>query len=255
VKVVLVSRYPRVDVPAWKRELADGLLAEGFDLALLYSRSSIADQAAAGLREFGFDSVRKAVRLRGDAEAGPPQQTLASWAEERGVPISTARRLGDGDCLAALRSMSPDLLVLAGSDLVPAAMLEIPRLGTINPHYGLLPGYRGMNVTEWSIWHGDPVGVTVHMVDPGVDTGAIVVQEEIAIEPGDTLETLRAKHQELATRLLLEAARQIASGTAQPIAQRPEDGRQYYRMHPLLRAAVERKLESVSAASASPSAT
>ena len=244
MRVALVSRYPRVDVPGWKRALAQGLLDSGFDLSVVYSRSSLRDQLEAGIREFGPGSVvRKALSLRGGGgDDGEPARSLASWAEERGLPVLRFGRLGDADCLAALRAASVDLLVLAGSDLVPASVLEIPRRGTINAHYGLLPRYRGMNVTEWSIWHDDPIGVTVHVVDPGVDTGDILASEEIAAEPGDTLDALRAKHQEAAARLLLEAARAIAAGSEERRPQRPEEGRQYYRMHPHLRAAVERKL-------------
>jgi folate-dependent phosphoribosylglycinamide formyltransferase PurN len=267
VRVALVSRYPRADVPAWKRTLAQGLLESGFELSVVYSRSSLADQLLAGVREFGPRSVvGKALSIRrgnGGATGEPSAQTLAAWAEERGLPVLRCARLGDADCVAALTEARPDLLVLAGSDLVPANVLAIPARGTINAHYGLLPRYRGMNVTEWSIYHDDPIGVTVHMVDPGVDTGDIVVQEEIAAEPGDTLETLRGKHQELAAMLLLEAARRISDGSAAPRPQQPEDGRQFYRMHPAVRAVVEGKLAagsyrpsaSVAAASASPSAT
>ena len=81
-----------------------------------------------------------------------------------------------GHRLARLREIAPDAILLAGADIVPPAVLEIPKLGTINGHYGLLPRYRGMNVTEWSIYHDDPVGVSVHLVDSGIDTGPIVAR-------------------------------------------------------------------------------
>jgi methionyl-tRNA formyltransferase len=161
-------------------------------------------------------------------------------------------------------------VVLVGADLVPPPVLAVPRLGTINAHYGLLPAYRGMNVTEWSVLRGDPVGVTVHLVDPGVDTGDILLREEIALEPGETFATLRRKHQDVAARLLVQAALELRDGTARPLPQVPEQGRQYYRMHPSLRRAAEAQLadqasatagarspspRSAAAASTSPSAT
>ena len=135
-------------------------------------------------------------------------------------------------------------MVLVGADLVPASMLAVPPLGTINPHYGLLPAYRGMNVTEWSVYRGDPVGVTIHLVDPGVDTGPILLREEIALDPGETLVSLRRRHQELAARLLVEAAVQLRDGTARPREQAIEEGRQYYRMHPSLRRVAEARLRA-----------
>jgi methionyl-tRNA formyltransferase len=104
-----------------------------------------------------------------------------------------------------------------------------------------------MNVTEWSVFHGDPVGVTVHLVDAGIDTGDILLKEEIPVEPGDTFERLRTKHQEVATRLLVDAAIGLRDGTAHRTPQRAEDGRQYYRMHPLLRGVAEARLAQAAA--------
>jgi hypothetical protein len=269
VRAVLVSRYPRVDTPEWKRRVAAGLLDAGFDVAILYSRATLIDQARAGLREEGFGIVRRYLDLRGSAGAGEPvAQSLAEWALERSLPVERVRSLTDPEPLRRLR---PDLVVLVGADLVPASMLEIPPLGTINPHYGLLPAYRGMNVTEWSVYHGDPVGVTIHLVDAGVDTGPILLREEIALEPGETLASLRRRHQQLAARLLVEAAIALRDGTAHPQPQAVDEGRQYYRMHPSLRRVTETRLRaqappseagarsgsppSAAAASTSPSAT
>jgi methionyl-tRNA formyltransferase len=243
MKAVIVTRYPRVDTPSWKRRLAEGLQGAGFDVAALYSRSHTIDQARAGLKENGLQVLKRYASLRGgsdDSAEGPT--TLASWLEHRGARVIYARRLDEPDALEGLRALDPDLLILAGADIVPAAVLEVPQLGTINPHYGLLPGYRGMNVTEWSVFHGDPIGVTVHLVDTGIDTGDILMQEEIPLEPGDTFERLRTRHQDVATRLLVEAAVELRDGTARRVPQRAGEGRQYYRMHPLLRRVAENRL-------------
>ena len=96
-----------------------------------------------------------------------------------------------------------------------------------------------MNVTEWSIYQDDPLGVTVHWVDRGIDTGAIAATEQIDVRPGATLESLRTDHQAAAARLLISVVRQVADGSAPATPQAPEDGRQYYRMHPHLRRVVE----------------
>ena len=141
-----------------------------------------------------------------------------------------------------MTASAPDLVLLTGSDIAPASLLAIPRVATINAHYGLLPRYRGMNVTEWSLFHGDPPGVSVHIVDPGIDTGDILLREEIPCPPGATLQSLRAAHQQTAARLLVAAALQLRDGSERRTPQRADDGRQYYRMHPALRARVERAL-------------
>ena len=245
MRVTLLSRYPRVDTVAWKRRLAERLAAEGHELSVVYSRATLRDQVEAGLSEFGLAGVARKYADRrpgrGDGD-GDGQPSLAAWARERGFAVSEHRRLGDADAVRALRAMAPDVVVLAGADIVPASILAVPRTVTINPHYGLLPRYRGMNVTEWSIFHDDPVGVTVHAVDPGIDTGDLLLQDTIVVDRGETLESLRAKHQEAAERLLGEAVARLAAGELPRVAQRPEDGRQFYRMHPALRQRVEAAL-------------
>jgi len=253
VKALLVSRFPRVDTPAWKRRVAADLLDAGFDVGVLYSRATLPDQARAGLQEEGLGVARRYLSLRRGSSSAPAPaadqpQSLADFAAERGLPVLRHRKLGDADTLEALRAQQPDLLVLTGADIVPRAVLEIPRVGTINAHYGLLPAYRGMNVTEWSVFYGDPVGVTVHLVDPGIDTGDILLREEIPIEPGETFESLRPKHQTLAARLLVEAAKQLRDRTEERTTQSADEGKQYYRMHPALRHIAERRLAAQAAA-------
>jgi methionyl-tRNA formyltransferase len=259
MKAMLVSRYPRVDTPGWKRQVASALRDAGIEVEVLYSRSSLADQARAGLQEEGLGVFKRYLALRGGSSAAPttvgsaPEgnapapvesatQSLAGWASEHGLAVHRCDRLGDEDALAAVRASAPDLLLLTGSDIAPASLLSIPRVATINAHYGLLPRYRGMNVTEWSLYHGDPPGVTVHIVDPGIDTGDILLREEIPCEAGATLESLRKLHQQAAARLLVTAALQLRDGTEQRTPQRADEGHQYYRMHPALRARVERDL-------------
>jgi methionyl-tRNA formyltransferase len=246
MRAVIVSRFPRVDTLPWKRAVAEGLAIAGFDLAVLYSRARLVDQARAGLHAEGFGVLSRYASLRRDRTslASAPLPTLADWAKQRSIPVVRASGLDQPDTIAALRRLEPELLVLTGADIVPATMLEIPRLGAINAHYGLLPRYRGMNVTEWSIFEGAPVGVTVHLVDTGIDTGDILLRETIALEPGETFTTLRAKQRQTATRLLVQAAVVLGDGSAQPTPQRLQDGRQYYRMHPMLRRAAEARLSA-----------
>jgi folate-dependent phosphoribosylglycinamide formyltransferase PurN len=246
VRVIFVSRYPRVDTVGWKRHLGERLLDLGVELSVVYSRAGLGDQLRAGLDEYGVGMVQRYMSLKARPESGDDAEdaprSLRSWAVEHGLAVSKHQRLDDSDCLEAVRALKPDLLVLTGADIVPASLLQIPELGAINPHYGLLPHYRGMNVTEWSIWHDDPVGVTVHMVSTGIDTGATLLRECVRVERGDGLPALRAKQQELSVRLLHDAVVELRDGAASPIPQRHEDGRQYYRMHPRLLERVERRL-------------
>ena len=247
MRVTLLSRYPRVDTARWKLDLMSGILEAGHEASVVYTKSALADQVQAGLREFGLGALSRYRRARGQEALGAqsaPTQSISDWAERHDVPVRRHRTIRDPALLEDLRALSPDVLVLAGADIVPELVLDVPGRGAINPHYGLLPEYRGMNVAEWSVFHGDPVGVTVHYVDPGIDTGDILEREPIRVDPGDDLASIRAKQQALARELLLRAVERIAIGDVDAISQRPDEGRQFYRMHPAIRRRVQRSLET-----------
>jgi folate-dependent phosphoribosylglycinamide formyltransferase PurN len=247
LRIAILTRYPRVDTGAWKRRLAESLLASGVELSVFYTRSALTDHLRAGMREFGlqvFPRYRLARGVPAEPGANRVGETFADWAEQRGVPVTTYRRIGDPRLATDLRQHAFDLVILAGADIVPRELLDIPRIGTLNPHYGSLPGYRGMNVTEWAIYHDDPVSVSVHLVDAGIDTGDILLREPIFVEHGDTLQSIRAKQQLLAAEMICRAVSLLEAGTARPLPQRDFSGRQYYRMHPVLREQVEAKLRS-----------
>jgi folate-dependent phosphoribosylglycinamide formyltransferase PurN len=246
MRVALLARYPHIDTVPWKRALLAGLLETGADLLLVYTDSALRDELRAGLGTFGGTGALRRYRAnRESTEAhAEPRETLAAWAKRHGVEATRHRRIGDPELSAALRAFKPQILILAGAPIVPASVLAIPSILSINPHYALLPRYRGMSVTEWSIYHGDPVAVTVHAVDAGIDTGDILAYDYVRVLPGDTLASLRIKQQNLAQQLLLEVSNALLHGGCARLPQRKEEGKQFYRMHPALRQRVELTLST-----------
>ncbi len=109
-------------------------------------------------------------------------------------------------------------------------------------HPRLLPKYRGRSVAEWAIFEDAPVGLTVHLVDPGVDTGAFLQQQTVDGSDCATIAEMRQKLRYLQHRLLADCAREFLRGHLEPQPQRKEAGKQYYEMHPALKAVVEAKL-------------
>jgi methionyl-tRNA formyltransferase len=101
-----------------------------------------------------------------------------------------------------------------------------------------------MDVTEWSALHGDPIAVSVHMVNEGVDTGAVLVSRLVEIESDDTVGGLRDKSAALAVDLIAEALNHV--GQPVPLSPSGEVGRQYYVMHPRLRQLANQRLKHVS---------
>jgi methionyl-tRNA formyltransferase len=146
-----------------------------------------------------------------------------------------------------LRSIKPDLIIYAGGGIVKKELLKVPRIGILNAHMGLLPRYRGMNVLEWSLFNNDPIGITIHFMDRGIDTGDILLKKTIPIEKGDTIKSLRSKSQPISVGALAEVVNKLENGVIQPIKQKKEDGKQYFVMHKRLKNLVEEKLKKLTA--------
>ena len=93
-------------------------------------------------------------------------------------PISIVANQNSPDTISLLKLWAPDLIVFTGGNILRKDILALPRLGVLNLHLGLLPQIRGMSSPEWSLLSGVPVGITIHRMDPGIDTGPILQKYE-----------------------------------------------------------------------------
>ena len=115
-------------------------------------------------------------------------------------------------------------VVVAFGKMIPAKLLTIPPLGFINLHPSLLPRHRGPSPIQWALVCGDQrTGVTTMQIDEGMDTGPILLQERVAIEPGETAELLAPRLAELGAELVVRTLDEFEVGTVTPRPQ-PEDG-------------------------------
>jgi methionyl-tRNA formyltransferase len=126
---------------------------------------------------------------------------------------------------AQLTALKPDAIIVVGyGRIIPHWMLDLPPLGNINLHASLLPKYRGAAPIQWSIANGETVtGVTTMRIDAGLDTGDILQQQQLAIAPNDTAETLAPRLAAIGADLMVETLRALQSGTIQP---HPQDNAQ-----------------------------
>jgi hypothetical protein len=178
--------------------------------------------------------------------------SLETEVQAQGGRFICLAELNGGECRRTLQAWQVDLMILAGTPIIRAPLLEVPRLGTINAHQGALPRFRGMNVIEWAILEGCAPTITVHFVDAGVDTGQIIATEPVPILPGDTLDVVRRRASVQQSDLL---ARTVSAALAGPLPrrlQRPEEGCQYFAMHPQLRAIAEQRLQQCAIDAAKP---
>jgi methionyl-tRNA formyltransferase len=158
------------------------------------------------------------------AAAGPVKQA----AQRRAVLVLQPSTLKDAAVQARLADLAPDALVVAAYGLIlPQAVLDIPRLGALNIHASLLPRWRGAAPIERALLAGDPVtGVCIMRMDAGLDTGPVLLRQELPIAPGDTAGTLHDKLATLGARLLVTALDGLARGALRPAPQ-PTEGVTY----------------------------
>ncbi len=142
-------------------------------------------------------------------------------AWERHIPVWEVHSLKDAQTLSVLRSYNPDFLCVACfSLLIPSPILSLPRLGCLNVHPALLPANRGPVPLFWTFREGDEyTGVTIHLMEEKMDSGAIVAQERIVVPDGIRYEQLEAECARHGGSLLARAVWQMFQGDAQAITQ------------------------------------
>jgi methionyl-tRNA formyltransferase len=145
----------------------------------------------------------------------------------RNIPVFCTANHNDSFCKVILESVKPDVLVLGGTRIIKPQILEIPRIATVNAHPGLLPALRGSASVGWALYKDLPQGATAHYIDPGIDTGALIVKRELPVHHGDTYEILNYRIALLAGQLMMEALKLIEQDRAPRIPQDPNIGETY----------------------------
>jgi methionyl-tRNA formyltransferase len=156
---------------------------------ILIGQAAFAEQVLDGLRGNGHDVA--AVYCPPDAPGGKADPVKAR-AQALAIPVRQHTSLKRPEVQGEFRELSADLAVLAFvTQIVPQQVFEVPRLGSICFHPSLLPKYRGGSALNWQIIKGETdTGVSVFWVDPGIDTGPILLQQRAAIKPDDTAGSL-----------------------------------------------------------------
>lgn len=147
-------------------------------------------------------------------------------AMERGVSILQPENMKTPEFAETLKALSPDLIaVVAYGEFFPAAVLNIPTFGCVNLHASLLPSYRGAAPINWAIAKGEKkTGITIMLIDEGMDTGDILSQREVPIGEDETAEELSKRLSLEGAGLLLETIDCIAKNDISPVKQNPDEG-------------------------------
>jgi methionyl-tRNA formyltransferase len=178
--------------------------------------------------------IAERVRAAGDEIVGlvrhPPERSRNADELERAAGVDRARmldgaRLREPDSIKALGALGAEIGVAAGFGYrVPCTLLEALVRGCVNVHPAWLPFNRGAYPNVWSILDGTPAGVTVHWMDENIDTGPVIAQRRVVVEPVDTGASLHAKLETTAAELFAETWPAIRAGTAVSHVQDPAEG-------------------------------
>jgi methionyl-tRNA formyltransferase len=147
-------------------------------------------------------------------------------ALQLGLPVTQPEKIKNNEEFRNLLTrLNPDaVIVVAYGRIIPQWMIDLPRFGNINLHASLLPKYRGAAPIQWAIANGEAVtGVTTMLINAGLDTGDILLQEQMPIRPDDTSESLAPRLAGVGAELMVDTLRGLQAGTLQP---RPQDNQQ-----------------------------
>jgi len=149
---------------------------------------------------------------------------VKSCALSHGIPIYQPASLKEAEAQQQLAHLNADLMVVVAYGLIlPQAVLDIPRFGCVNVHASLLPRWRGAAPIERAILAGDSAtGVTIMQMDAGLDTGPMLLQQEVAIDADDSRESVQGKLAELGTHAILTVLDDFVAFQAQAVKQ--DDG-------------------------------
>ena len=156
----------------------------------------------------------------------PTTSSLEELASSHGIPIESPRNVNTPEFVQRVRSLDVDLNVsMSYNQVLKREIIESTRFGFVNCHAGKLPYYRGRNVLNWALINGESeIGLTVHYVDEGIDTGDIILQRSLPIEWRDTYGTVLSKVEDAFPDLLVSAIDLIESGHAGRTPQRDLPG-------------------------------
>jgi methionyl-tRNA formyltransferase len=169
----------------------------------VFAVPSLEALSAAGLELIGVVTAPDRPKGRGQALAPP---AVKDAAVRLGIPVWQPERVRASEAIEQIRAGRPDLIVVvAFGQILPKAILEIPPKGCINVHASLLPAYRGAAPIQWAIIRGEEqTGITTILMDEGMDTGPMLMQQAVDIKPDERAGELAERLSRIGASLLVD---------------------------------------------------
>jgi methionyl-tRNA formyltransferase len=152
------------------------------------------------------------------------ESAVKIYAVQKNIPVLQPQKLRDPEFLEQLKSFQADIQVVVAFRMLPELVWAMPALGTINLHGSILPQYRGAAPINRAIMNGEiKTGVTTFKLQQEIDTGNILLSEEMPIGPDETAGELHDRMKETGARLVIRTIQELMSGTLKEKPQGPVD--------------------------------
>lgn len=148
------------------------------------------------------------------------ESAVKTYAQAQGLHIMQPTNLKNEEFIQELQALDANLQIVVAFRMLPKVVWQMPKFGTFNLHASLLPNYRGAAPINWAIINGETkTGVSTFFIDEKIDTGDMILQQEVAIEPDYNAGTLHDKLMSVGSLLVLETVRRIEAGTVKTVPQ------------------------------------
>ena len=148
------------------------------------------------------------------------QSAVKIFATTQQLPVLQPKNLKSEDFLEKLRQLNANLQIVVAFRMLPKVVWQLPELGTFNLHASLLPDYRGAAPINWAIINGETkTGVTTFFIDEKIDTGEIILQDQIEIDIKDTAGDLHDKLMKIGSKLVIRTVNLVQQGNVKTIKQ------------------------------------
>ena len=153
-------------------------------------------------------------------------------ARARVGEVITVPHLNSEQTVRALKEIGADIGIIGCAGILRPDVFNSFRLGVLNIHPGLIPEYRGRSPVEWALLEEGDIGVTLHFIDAGIDTGPVVSREHVLLQPGDTIGSVYRRADRIGLELLLAALERARSGVGIPSTRQSASSKPAYSSMP-----------------------
>lgn len=135
------------------------------------------------------------------------------------MPTLVVASVNDAECVAFIRDRAPDVIAVCGTSVLKPEVFTLAPKGTVNIHTGITPEYRSADPIFWALYRGEPekVGVTIHYIDRGIDTGPILHQETVPVYAEDSLASIYVRCIRRGAELYWRALDEIENGSPRTV--------------------------------------